>query len=197
MSISKNLKELRIESGLSQAQLAERTGLSQSAIARWELGKTEPTASVIELLAEFFNISTETLLQGDVDILFTPNIQTATADSNMKNLKIFRKERGLTQTQVADAVGIGRQAYAYYEKGEREPSTETLCKLADFFGVTVDELLGRTPQLFDDARVERPEIMELYELMTPQQKSNLINYARGMLAASATEENPTLIKRRA
>ena len=115
----------------------------------------------------------------------------------MDRLKIFRKERGLTQTQVADAVGLGRQAYAYYEKGEREPSTETLCKLADFFGVTVDELLGRTPQLFDDARVDRPEIMELYELMTPQQQSNLVNYARGMLAASAPEESSVASKRRA
>lgn len=115
----------------------------------------------------------------------------------MDRLKIFRKERSLTQTQVADAVGLGRQAYAYYEKGEREPSTETLCKLADFFGVSVDELLGRTPQLFDDARIDRPEIMELYELMTPQQQSNLINYARGMLAASAPEEGSAASKRRA
>ena len=52
-------------------------------------------------------------------------------------------------------------------------------------------------QLFDDARVERPEIMELYELMTPQQQSNLINYARGMLAASAPEEAAAPFKRRA
>ena len=186
MSISKNLKELRIESGLSQAQLAERTGLSQSAIARWELGKTEPTASVIELLAEFFNISTETLLQGDVDILFTPNIQTATADSNMKNLKIFRKERGLTQTQVADAVGIGRQAYAYYEKGEREPSTETLCKLADFFGVTVDELLGRTPQLFDDARVPKTEVQDLYDRLNVVDQGRVLGYMYSILEGYGT-----------
>lgn len=74
---------------------------------------------------------------------------------------------------------------------------EHLCKTADFFGVSVDELLGRTPQLFDDARVERPEIMELYEMMTPQQQSNLINYARGMLAASAPDEGSIPFKRRA
>ena len=48
-----------------------------------------------------------------------------------------------------------------------------------------------------DARVDRPEIMELYELMTPQQQSNLINYARGMLAASAPEEASAASKRRA
>ena len=115
----------------------------------------------------------------------------------MKSLKILRKKRNLTQKDVADAIGITFQTYSYYETGRTNPTPETLCKLADFFGVTIDELLGRTPQLFDDARVERPEIMELYELMTPQQQSNLINYARGMLAASAPDEGAVPFKRRA
>lgn len=109
----------------------------------------------------------------------------------MDRLKIFRKERGLTQTQVADAVGLGRQAYAYYEKGEREPSTETLCKLADFFGVTVDELLGRTPQLFDDARVERPEVLDLFEQLNVAEQERALGYMERML-----EERGVVIKRR-
>ena len=96
-------------------------------------------------------------------------------------LKILRKEKGLTQTQLANAVGLGRQAYAYYEKGEREPSPETLCKLADFFGVTVDELLGRTPQLFDDARIERPEILELFEKLSLSEQQQVIGYIKGLL----------------
>ena len=112
-------------------------------------------------------------------------------------LKELRKAKNLTQAEVCAAIGISTQVFSRYERGEHEPDYKTLCKLADFFGVTVDELLGRTPQLFDDARVDRPEIMELYELMTPHQQAILINYARGMLAASTTEENPTSIRRRA
>lgn len=112
-------------------------------------------------------------------------------------LKELRTSRHLTQAEVCAVVGITTQVYSRYERGEHEPDYKTLCKLADFFGVTVDELLGRAPQLFDDARVKRPEIMELYELMTPQQQSNLINYARGMLAASAPDEGAVPFKRRA
>ena len=113
--------------------------------------------------------------------------------------KLFelRKSKNLLQREVAFACGLTTAAYGSYEKGDREPTLETLGKLADFFEVSVDELLGRTQQLFDDARVDRPEIMELYELMTPQQQSNLINYARGMLAASAPEEVAAPFKRRA
>ena len=112
-------------------------------------------------------------------------------------LKELRKAKNLTQADVCAAIGISTQVFSRYERGEHEPDYKTLCKLADFFDVTLDELLGRSPQLFDDARVDRPEIMELYELMTPQQQSNLVNYARGMLAASAPEEGSAASKRRA
>ncbi len=43
-------------------QLAQAIGVSQSAIAKWELGKTEPTASAIILLAAFFDETTDYLL---------------------------------------------------------------------------------------------------------------------------------------
>ena len=43
-----------------------------------------------------------------------------------KRCKILRQERGLTQQQVADALGISRSAYAYYEIGGSEPSLSVL-----------------------------------------------------------------------
>ena len=62
MKFSERLKELRIENNLSQMQLAVKLGISQSAIAKWELGKTEPTASAIILLAKFFGETTDYIL---------------------------------------------------------------------------------------------------------------------------------------
>ena len=66
MKFSERLRELRIAKGLSQMQLSLEVTVSQSAIAKWELGKTEPTASAIILLAAYFNESTDYLL-GVVD----------------------------------------------------------------------------------------------------------------------------------
>lgn len=104
----------------------------------------------------------------------------------MTRLKELRKKQKLTQQQVADAIGIGMQAYAYYEKEERDPSPDTLCRLADFFNVSVDELLGRTsePSIFDDARIPKTEIQELFDALSPAQQNNLINYARGMVVSN-------------
>ena len=62
MVFSERIKELRLERDLSQMQLAKACNISQSAIAKWELGKTEPTASAIIVLAEFFNESADYLL---------------------------------------------------------------------------------------------------------------------------------------
>lgn len=62
MSFGKILKDLRTERHLSQQQLADLLNISQSAIAKWELGKTEPTASAIVSVALFFDISCDFLL---------------------------------------------------------------------------------------------------------------------------------------
>lgn len=62
MKFKDRLKELRLANGLSQMQLANKLNISQSAIAKWELGKTEPTASAIILIAKYFNETTDYLL---------------------------------------------------------------------------------------------------------------------------------------
>jgi transcriptional regulator with XRE-family HTH domain len=64
----------------------------------------------------------------------------------METLLELRKEKGITQMDVAKVLDISRQAYANYEIGKREPDLATLLKLADFFGVSVDYLLRQTEQ---------------------------------------------------
>ena len=58
----------------------------------------------------------------------------------------LRKERGETQQQVADGLGIIRQHYQKFERGENLPSLEKFIALADYFGVSLDYLAGRTEQ---------------------------------------------------
>ena len=62
MKFQERLKELRTQRNLSQMELAKATNISQSAIAKWELGKTEPTASAIIMLAKYFGETTDYLL---------------------------------------------------------------------------------------------------------------------------------------
>ena len=59
-------------------------------------------------------------------------------------MKTLRKERGLTQIALQMKIGIEQSLLSKYENGERTPPTETLIRLADFYGVSIDYLLCRT-----------------------------------------------------
>lgn len=58
-------------------------------------------------------------------------------------LKEFRKKIGLSQDDIAKKIGVHNTTYGNWELGKTEPTIDTLIKLADFYNVTVDELLGR------------------------------------------------------
>ena len=58
--------------------------------------------------------------------------------------KRLRNSCGLTQAEMAEKLGISRSTIGMYETGAREPDFETLEKIADFFNVDIDYLLGRT-----------------------------------------------------
>lgn len=60
-------------------------------------------------------------------------------------LKILREESGLSQNDISVKLGIGRTTYTGYERGNIEPPSDKLQKLADIFHVSTDYLLGRTP----------------------------------------------------
>lgn len=59
-------------------------------------------------------------------------------------LKQLRLQKNITQEQLAKHLGIPRSTYSNYEYGNREPDANTLNKIADYFDVSVDYLLGRT-----------------------------------------------------
>ena len=60
-NFGEKLKELRIEKGLTQKQLAEQINSAQSAIYYWESNKQEPTISALKKLCTFFNVSADYL----------------------------------------------------------------------------------------------------------------------------------------
>ncbi len=66
-----------------------------------------------------------------------------TKETFAERLKTLREKYGFNQTQLADALGCVRVTIGYYEKGERSPDIEFLSKIADFFDVTTDYLLGK------------------------------------------------------
>jgi len=59
-------------------------------------------------------------------------------------LKAIRRERGKTQRELAEYLGMKIRSYQFYEGGEREPPIDKLIAIADYLDVSIDELVGRT-----------------------------------------------------
>lgn len=61
-----------------------------------------------------------------------------------QRIRDLREDNGLTQTQIAQMLGMSQTGYSKYETGENDLPTQILIRLADFYHTSVDYLLGRT-----------------------------------------------------
>lgn len=115
------------------------------------------------------------------------------------NLKSIRKERGLTVKEVVDGTGIPMRTYQNYEYMEREIGAGALGKLADFYGVTTDRLLGRPSadpprDLIRDVAAEyhlsdaQRGILAAYLYMDKGGRENLLEIIRELADGADSEE---------
>lgn len=105
----------------------------------------------------------------------------------MNRIKEIRQEKNLSQTDIAKALGVTRQAISLYEKGDREPKLETWQKLADFFGVSVSYLQGigtiRDPETNINTLKD-----ELYKKISSNISNKLLLFNGKKLNSQAKEE---------
>lgn len=133
MYLSQNLKYLREQKGLSQRELSDVLGLSSSAVTMWEQGHRTPDIETIIKLAGYFELTLDEFVLRDL----RPPIPIYAA-----NLRYLRTKHGMTQENMANLLGYrGKQGYGAIETGKSKASVDDLEKLADFFGVTMDQLI--------------------------------------------------------
>lgn len=63
-----------------------------------------------------------------------------------ERLFALRQERGLSQKKLVKEMGFALNTYVRYERGERVPDADVLIRIADFYGVTLDYLVGRSEE---------------------------------------------------
>lgn len=84
----------------------------------------------------------------------------------MVRLEELRKAKGLNMREVARLLGLPYTTYVGYEKGQREPSSEVLIQLANFYEVSIDYLVGRTSDPESAALPEREAKAAIIPLQT-------------------------------
>lgn len=115
-------------------------------------------------------------------------------------LKTLREEIDLTQKELSQLLKLTPGAIGLYEQGRRTPDCTTLCKLADFYNVSVDYILCRTHVRSPERKTSfYPEeinlldkLREISNLLSPEQKTALAEIVEDSL--KVVKENGSLIK---
>ena len=109
----------------------------------------------------------------------------------MIKIRELRKVAGITQEEAAKHLQISRQVFANYENEINQPSPEMLCKIADYFNVTIDYLVGRESE---DGLVvpegqslsgDEKELLEGFRRLNAAVKGRILGNLEGLLQASA------------
>ena len=95
-----------------------------------------------------------------------------------ERLRRLRKERNLSQDEIGKSLNIDGRSVGNYESGNREPSLDTLVKLANFYGVSADYLLGRTDSRGIDSGREEVLILERLPDEARNEVKMLLEYIR-------------------
>lgn len=95
------------------------------------------------------------------------------SDNIAKKIKTLRKTRGLTQSQLADALGVQRATVSNYEIGRRSPHIKELEKIASILGVSLDyfgvnknevhDLVARAKMVFENPDIPTQEKANVYK----------------------------------
>ncbi|HHY79518.1 MAG TPA: helix-turn-helix transcriptional regulator [Thermoanaerobacter sp.] len=96
-----------------------------------------------------------------------------------ERIKELRKKKGVTQKELALYLGVSDRAVGYYESGQRTPPPDILQKIADFFHVSVDYLLGRTDVYnptdeITEAVSDDPELLEFWNTLKEREDLKLL-----------------------
>jgi len=92
----------------------------------------------------------------------------------------LRRERNINQITISNYLGISQQAYLKYEKGDADPTIDALIKIANFYDVPIDYLLGLEPASNPFAEMnlseeDEEEVWQKYKSFPPEGRAFLLN----------------------
>ncbi len=139
MNVLERVKALADHQDLSIPELEKKLGFGNGSIYKW--GKSMPSADKLSAVADFFNVSTDYLLGRNGEEL-SNTTNNPKGKELLQRIKNLCNEKGLTIAELERILGFGNNIISKWDKSV--PRSDKLEKLADYFNVTTDYLLGRT-----------------------------------------------------
>lgn len=107
----------------------------------------------------------------------------------LENLRSLRKSSGVTQNELAEAIGVTQQSVNKYENHNVEPDIESLKRISDFFDTSIDYIVGHSKLRFRPEDLDQyilnddeAEFIAAYRQLTPSQREAVVGVMRAFLA---------------
>ena len=103
----------------------------------------------------------------------------------MLRLKELREEKSISQQKLVENLGISQASVSKYEKGLAEPNLQLLCRMAEYFHVSADYLIGKSehksPLQTDSLSEEDAQLLYRFQTLAPHQQEKVQIYIAGLL----------------
>jgi len=107
-----------------------------------------------------------------------------------ERLKNLRNERSISQPELGKIIGVSQQSISCYENYTRDPDTETLKKIAQYFDVSTDYLLGKTDVRNPEKELQtEKELVKKFRMLSSGNKENLLNYLDYLISINFYESS--------
>lgn len=133
MDFGQRIRDLRTKGGLTQTELAERVGVSQAEIQRLETSQRRLKLDVAKKIAGTLGV--------DISAIINEEGSTPIHSLVAWNIRILREKSKLTQSQLAEKIGMSQSQIQKLEMGDRSLKIEALEKIADALGVSFWDLV--------------------------------------------------------
>lgn len=140
-NFSERLSELMFEAKLNGHTLPPLIGCGENTIYRYLRGTTEPTVDMVILLADFFHCSTDFLL-GLESENYSSNFDKCPPFN--ERFPVLLEQCGITQYRLEKITKISHSTMVYWKNGTKQPTVDSIIRIANKLGKTVDFVLGRT-----------------------------------------------------
>lgn len=130
-AIGSKLKDLRIQNKLSQKELSQLTDISEISIRKYEKNERNPKIEALKKIAAALNVPLSDFIE-----------ENSSENTVGDNIKKYRKERNLKQKDLATKLNLTVRSIQNYEGNQREPSINTLKRIALILDVNIEDLMG-------------------------------------------------------
>lgn len=170
---------------VTQSEMASSIGTNKANISRWEKGEVEPDLETLIKLAKYFNVTTDYLLGIELPINSTM-LADKVENSFGSRLKFLRTIKNLSQQKVASALEITQSQLNKIEHNYIETNFSLIRKIANYFNVTADYLLGietSKEEVYLKSNPKKLQVLNVFEKLNDVELDRVYNYLLGLLDA--------------